>query len=177
MYTLPGRITIPANSKLKLMLLKEDDLKLERTYKLNYDMVTAEYKLEGISQALPAGQIQVFDGDILMSTQSIASIPQSGELVLNLGQTMDIAGRTEQTNYTNVGELHTSEYAVTLKNNKDEKVTVEVVVNLPRDNARIVAQPGLEVKRTSSYTAIIYVDVEAKTERTINYTVEYTTNR
>ncbi|HPQ09918.1 MAG TPA: hypothetical protein PLQ98_01160, partial [Bacillota bacterium] len=63
------------------------------------------------------------------------------------------------------------------KNNKDEKVTVEVVVNLPRDNARIVAQPGLEVKRTSSYTAIIYVDVEAKTERTINYTVEYTTNR
>lgn len=176
-YTLPGRITIPANSKLKLMLLKEDDLKLERTYKLNYDMVTVEYKLEGISQALPAGQIQVFDGDILMSTQSLASIPQSGELVLNLGQTMDIAGRTEQTNYTNVGELHTSEYAVTLKNNKDEKVTVEVVVNLPRDNARIVAQPGLEVKRTSSYTAIIYVDVEAKTERTINYTVEYTTNR
>ena len=56
-YTLPGRITIPANSKLP-MLLKEDDLKLERTYKPNYDMVTVEYKLEGISQALPAGRFK-----------------------------------------------------------------------------------------------------------------------
>ncbi|MFA6693988.1 MAG: hypothetical protein WCS44_04045, partial [Bacillota bacterium] len=124
-------------------------------------------------QALPAGQIQIFDGDILMGTQSLSSKPESGELILNLGQTMDIAGKREQVNYTNTDNIYSNEYVVTLKNNKDEKVTVEVMVSLPRDNAIVICEPGLEVKRVSSYNAVISVEVEANSERVFSYTTQY----
>ncbi|MDD4263339.1 MAG: hypothetical protein PHI65_02440, partial [Firmicutes bacterium] len=172
-YSIPGKVTVPANSILRLMLLKEDDLELERIYRMNNNNVTVEYSLKGIEQALPAGQIQIFDGDILMGTQSLSSKPESGELILNLGQTMDIAGKREQVNYTNTDNIYSNEYVVTLKNNKDEKVTVEVMVSLPRDNAIVICEPGLEVKRVSSYNAVISVEVEANSERVFSYTTQY----
>ena len=172
-YEIPGNIDIPAEAKTRLPLLKENNLQMERRYQMINNRVEVEVTLNGISQTLPAGQLNIFDGDILASTQYLSSQPQSGRLVLNLGETLDIAGRREQIGYSTSGNKIVEEQKVTLKNNKKEKVTVDVTAYLPWENA--IVKSKVAYKRTSANTVVFEVPVEANKETSFTYSVSYET--
>ncbi len=170
-YEIPGEINIPAEARIRLPLLKEENLKVERRYILNYNNVEVEITLDGISQALPSGEINIFDGDILATTQYLPSQSQSGQLLLNLGETLDIAGRREQLrHYTSGGKLF-DEYQVTLKNNKKEAVTVEVNAYLPWENAEVLSD--MPNRRISANKVVFEVKLKANEELSFNYTFCY----
>jgi len=170
-YEIPGEINIPAEAKIRLPLLKEENLTVKRRYILNYNNVEVEITLDGISQPLPSGEINIFDGDILATTQYLPNQPQSGQLLLNLGETLDIAGSREQLRHYSSGGKLFDEYQVTLKNNKKETVSVEVVAYLPWDNAEVLSD--MPNRRISANKVVFEVKLKASEELSFNYTFRY----
>lgn len=175
-YNIPGEVNIPAESRIRLRLLKEDELKVERRYTMNYNQVDVEVTLDGISQILPQGELNIFDNDILSTTQYLKSQPQSGKLVLNLGQTLDISGRREQLRHYKTGSTFNDEYKVTLRNDKQDEVKVEVVAFLPRENADVTATSEVSYRRLTANTVVFDVLIPANEEFSFNYTFSYTNN-
>lgn len=170
-YEIPRKIDIPSEARLRLDLLKEEDLKVERSYIMDDNRINVEIELSGIKQPLPQGEISIFDEGILASKQFLSSKPQSGKLKLNLGETLDIAGLRESLRHYKKGLNLVDEYRVTLKNNKEEEVTVQVKAFLPRSNSEVESK--MPYRRISSNIVIFDVVVGSKEEVVFDYAVFY----
>ncbi len=135
---------------------------------------------EGIDAQLPRGVVRVYQNDIdgsplLLGEDSIDHTPKGEEVQLYIGDAFDIVGERVQTDFRQLGS-HTIEesYTITLRNHKEEAVSVRVVEHLYRWSQWEITQETAEHTKLDSQQVEWRVDVPADGETTIEYTVRYT---
>jgi hypothetical protein len=97
--------------------------------------------------------------------------PQDERVRLRMGNAFDIVAERVQTDYKvlNSGHLYESSYKITLRNHKEEDVTVQVVERMVGDWE--VLNASHEHKKESSHRIRFDVPVERKSSAEVTYTV------
>ena len=124
---------------------------------------------------LPGGIMRVYqpdsDGMLQFSGEDrIEHTAKDEEVTLRLGNAFDVVGERVQTDYSRIAPtVHESGYTITLRNHKEEAITVEVVENLQGDWQMLSA--SLAHVKKDARTAVFSVPVPADGEVELSYRV------
>jgi hypothetical protein len=129
---------------------------------------------------LPAGKIRFYrqdtDGQVEFTGEStIDHTPKDGTIRVVTGDAFDVTGSRKQTDFHVDSRARTMDesFAITLKNAKDEAVTVDAIERLFRwSNARVTAHSS-DFSKEDSRTIRFPVELAANQEKTVTYTVHY----
>ena len=129
---------------------------------------------------LPAGRIRVNQRDTDGSLEFIGEdiidhTPKDEEVLIKMGNAFDVKGERKQTNYqidTKKKELRES-FEVTLKNHKEEAVTVVIRETLYRWSNWKITRKSHDYEKQDSRHVHFIVTVPANGETKVNYTVDY----
>jgi hypothetical protein len=130
---------------------------------------------EHLGIPLPEGTVRVMKQDKDGSFQFVGEdhidhTPRDEKVTLNVGDAFDIIGEREMTDQRSLGTNSSQETVkITLKNHKDEAVTVDATENLGT-NWEILSSSMPYDKKNAS-TVIFHVPVKARGESTVTYTV------
>ncbi|MDT8442745.1 MAG: DUF4139 domain-containing protein [Desulfuromonadales bacterium] len=138
-------------------------------------------KQENLGMPLPKGIIRVYKQDRdgrpqFIGEDRIDHTPENETVRLKLGDAFDVTADRKQTDFRKLGGdsrynyRFESAYEITLKNAKDEVVTVTVAEPVPGDWR--VLQESHPHAKASADTALWKIEVPAKGETTLNYRVE-----
>nr|WP_252263712.1 hypothetical protein [Paracidobacterium acidisoli] len=130
---------------------------------------------------LPAGRIRVYrrdtDGQMEFVGESTISHTPSDETVqISTGNAFDLKGERKQTDFhidARAGTIDES-FEITLKNQKEQPVTINVVEHLYRWNNWQITQKSGDFTKRDSDTIVFPVTVPSKGQSTLTYTVHYT---
>ena len=133
---------------------------------------------------LPAGRIRMYQEDVdgsplLVGEDRIDHTPKDETVHLTVGNAFDVKGERVQTNYKRLGDSGAEEtFSITLRNHKDEDITVRVVENLYRSSdwnitSQTVDGAAAEYDKLDSNTVQWDVPVPAGGETELVYTVQY----
>lgn len=195
-YDLPDRATLDAGQTRQMALMEAEDLPVTRVYsmdsgrfygppdqeqgvevKLNF----ANTKANRLGKPLPKGTVRIYQQDDKSTLRLIgeAALPATavdGEVKLTAGKAFDVVGKRKQTATKQVSEFVREEsYEVTLRNQKKEAVTVEVVEH-PYGDWRLTAQSMTHTTRSAN-EVVFAVPVPAGGEATLTFTFQYTTGK
>ena len=137
-------------------------------------------KRSNLGSPKPAGTVRVYkkDGSGLLQfvgEDSIEHTPENERIKIKMGESFDVTADRVQTDFNivqsgnQVERITESEFAITLKNAKDEEVTVNIEEYLPGD-WRILEESHPHGK-VSATTVSWKVDVAAKGSSTLKYRV------
>lgn len=129
---------------------------------------------------LPAGRIRVnqrdSDGSLeFIGEDIIGHTPKDEEILIKMGNAFDVKGERKQTNYridTEERELSES-FQITLKNHKEEAVTVVIRETLYRWSNWKITRKSHDFEKQDSRHVHFKVTVPANGETKVSYTVEY----
>ncbi|HZP36803.1 MAG TPA: DUF4139 domain-containing protein [Methylomirabilota bacterium] len=153
LYTLDGRTTIKDNQTKQLTLLAAADVPVEKRYiyygaaayhRTQYGVPFANQKVgvyldlrnskaNRLGVPLPKGKIRVYKADASGSQQLIGEdwidhTPKDEKMRIKMGEAFDVVGDRVQKDWKRIGSnLYEVEWEITLRNHKQEAVTVEVV--------------------------------------------------
>jgi hypothetical protein len=133
----------------------------------------------GLGIPLPQGTVRVYQeeadgGTELVGEDAIDHTPVDEELSLYLGDAFDLVGERIQTEYETLGSAGAEEsYRLTLRNHKEEAVTVQVVEHLFRSADAEITNSSLDYEMLDANTARFAVLVRAGGEAEVTYTVRY----
>jgi hypothetical protein len=130
---------------------------------------------------LPAGRMRVYrrdtDGQMeFVGENAINHTPTDETVQISTGNAFDLKGSRKQTDFHVDNRAHSMDesFEITLKNQKDQPVTIDAVEHLYRcDNWQITEKSSDFAKRDSS-TIVFPVSVPSKGETMLTYTVHYT---
>jgi hypothetical protein len=130
---------------------------------------------------LPAGRIRLYrrdaDGQIeFVGESAINHTPTEDTVKIISGNAFDVKGSRRQTNfYIDNGRRTLDEYfEIKLTNQKDVPVTVNVLEHLYRGDNWDIVQKSTDYTKLDSHTIQFPVQVPAKGEATVTYSVHYT---
>ncbi|MDD9918872.1 MAG: DUF4139 domain-containing protein [Rhodospirillaceae bacterium] len=158
-FDFPDTVTIRAKEKRQLALLTAAAVKVQKQYRLDGNnsgfnrlqrgvqrsSPTVRYRLEnkadaGLGRALPSGTVRLYvpsaGGDLLRGESNIRYTPVGEKATLTVGSAADITSERRQTDFRRDGlpkNVVETAHRITLRNAKDEAVTVDVVENIPGD--------------------------------------------
>jgi hypothetical protein len=138
-------------------------------------------KDNNLGMPLPKGIVRVYKQDKSGSPQFVGEdridhTPENETVRLKLGDAFDVTADRKQMDFRKLGGdgrynyRHESAYEITLKNAKDEEVTVTVVEPVPGD-WRMLSE-SQEHSKASSDTALWMIKVPAKGDAVLSYRVE-----
>jgi hypothetical protein len=160
LYTLQRKSTIKDNQTKQISLLEAPNVSIEKTYvfqprssywfapmpgpdketKVGVFLNLENSKEKGMGMPLPKGVVRVYKKDADESLQflgedAIDHTPEDERIRVKVGDAFDIVGERVQTDYSvlSSGELYESSYKITLRNHKEEDVTIQVVETVPGD--------------------------------------------
>jgi hypothetical protein len=126
---------------------------------------------------LPAGIIRVMkrdnDGTLeFIGEDRIEHTPRDEKLILHVGNAFDLVGERQVTSSRTIGE-HGSEETIeiTLKNHKDEDVTIDAVENLGTDWE--ITEHSMDYEKRNANSIVFHVPVIANVEQKVTYTVQH----
>ena len=134
----------------------------------------------GLGLPLPAGTVRVYQEDVdgspeFVGEDTIDHTPKDEDISLYLGNAFDIVGERTQTDVVSRGTSGMDEtIEITLRNHKDEDVTVRVIEYLFRANDAVITDADADYEMVDAHTARFDVQVPADGESTVTYTVRYT---
>jgi len=194
LYTLPRRTTIKQNQSKQVSLLTAEGVEIEKVYEYRGNtsyysqqigrienekvdvMVTFQNSEENsMGMPLPAGIMRMYqaDSDGMMQfagEDRIDHTPKDEEVRLTMGQAFDIVAERVQTDFTKLGStVYEAAFEITIRNHKEEDVTVDVVEPMPGDWD--VLSNSHEFEKKDAFTAIFPVEVEADGESVLEYRV------
>ncbi|MFH1841716.1 MAG: DUF4139 domain-containing protein [bacterium] len=197
LYSLPGQTTLKDAQIKQISLFETEDIKVSRRYKLETQATfyrgggqqAAEQKVavyysfqneeeNHLGIPLPAGIFRVYGqassgSRQLLGEDRIDHTPRDEEVELKVGFAFDLAAERIRTNYRRVSErVHESEFALTIRNHKDEDVVVEVVENVGGDWQ--VLQSSHEYRKLSASQIRFDLTVPADGETVLTYLVQVT---
>jgi hypothetical protein len=197
LYTVPWTTTLPDNSSKQVSLLEAADLTVTRRYTVQAHSgyfrggdaggdrqdVWVSYEFENREQnrlglALPAGIVRVYgqakDGKRqLLGEDRIAHTPRNETVKLRVGKAFDVVAERVRKDYRRVGDrVHRTEWEITLRNQKDEAITVEV--REPVGGQWEILRSNLPHERVSAQEILFKVTVGKEQSATLNYIVEVT---
>lgn len=131
---------------------------------------------------LPRGKMRVYkqdeaDGSLeFIGEDLIDHTARDEKVLIKLGQSFDVVGERTQTNYTVDANAHriTETFKIQLRNHKDAAQKVLVKENLYRWVNWEITQKSDAFEKADARTIHFNVDVPARGEKTLTYTVTYT---
>lgn len=184
LYTLPGTIDLLNGDALVVPYAKATNVAVNKTY--IYDGASSSGVQVQISFdnsvkndlgiPLPAGTVRLFgsaDGAILFLGEDVIDHTAKDETVkLIVGSSFDLVGeRTQVSREKIASSTYRETYRITLRNHKDENVTIDVREHLSGTwKITTSSQPYAKV---DSNTIEFVVNVPANGESEVKYTVEY----
>ncbi len=138
-------------------------------------------KKENLGMPLPKGVVRVYKQDKqgrpqFVGEDRIDHTPENETVRLKLGDAFDVTANRKQTDFRKLGGdgrynyRFESAYEITLKNAKEEEVTVKVAEPVPGDWRML--QESHPHTKASADTAVWKIRVPAKGEATLKYRVE-----
>jgi hypothetical protein len=137
--------------------------------------ITFKNKKEaGLGLPLPAGKVRLYkaegEAQVLVGEDAIDHTPRDEEVRLKVGDAFDIVGERTRVSYRQVGDRANEEkIKITLRNHKNEAVTVIVVEHFAGDWK--ITESTMEHKRKDANTAEWRVAVATAGEANVEYTV------
>jgi len=195
LYTVPWSTTFADNSTKQVSLLEATDVAVERIYTTRAPAhwfrsrttgpqpqdVTVSYALEnrqdnGLGVPMPAGVVRVYGrseagGRQLLGEDRIDHTPKDERVELEVGTAFDLVAERLQTDYSKIGDrVHRMTYEITLRNHKDEDVTVEVLEQVGGDWE--IIRSSLPHEKLSAGEIRFEVPVPADGETVLSYVVQ-----
>jgi hypothetical protein len=179
-----GRQTNINNDEVKqISLLSADGVSSSKhfTYEggksvaVTIDFENAEKNHLGIP--LPMGVIRVMkrdkDGSLeFVGEDRIDHTPRDEKITLHVGNAFDLVGDREVTSSRSLGERESEEtIEITLKNHKDEDVTIDAIENLGTNWE--ITQHSMDYEKKNASAVIFHVLVKARGEQKVTYTVQH----
>ncbi|PIN85009.1 MAG: DUF4139 domain-containing protein [Candidatus Diapherotrites archaeon CG11_big_fil_rev_8_21_14_0_20_37_9] len=186
LYTLDRKTNIGNNETKQISLLASDNIPVNKEFvydgqangtKVQVKLNFKNSESQGLGIPLPKGIVRVYkqdsDGQLqFIGEDQIDHTKKEDDLELFLGNAFDVTGERTQVTYENISKgFYRGEYKIILENQKSEAIKVKVKENLG-GNWTITKNSHAYDKKNSSEVEF-NVDVPAKGETTITYTVEY----
>lgn len=144
------------------------------------DPVKVQYRFRndersGLGMPMPAGIVRVYQSDARGSLQflgedRISHTPRNENLTIYVGNAFDVVAERKQTDFRRLSDrLFESEYEITIRNQKDSAITVEV--NEPVGGDWEMLRSTHEPEKTSAFSVRFRVPVEKEGTSVLRYRV------
>jgi hypothetical protein len=196
LYTLDRRTSLKDNQTKQISLLSAENAKVKKSFvvspqarwwfarmdavekpKVGVHISLENSKANQMGMPLPKGTVRVYKqdskGDLqFVGEDAIDHTPEDETIRVKMGDAFDIVAERAQTNFEvlSSGHLYRSSYRVTLRNHKDQAVTVSVVELLTGDWK--IAQSSHEYDKEASHRVRFDVPVASKGSTELTYTAE-----
>ena len=171
MFTLDQPADIDNNQEKQLSLYPIKTVKYTRKYQYrvqgnDVDVLIAfkNSTQDGIGVPLPKGNVNFYEVDEKDSTQQFVGVARlentslNQDVELKIGSAFDIVADTQITNFQSSGRIRETNFEVSLINNKNETVEVEVIRNVGHGTVEII-NPSITVERKDAFTFIFKVRI------------------
>jgi hypothetical protein len=188
-YEFPRRITLTDRKSLELSFIRADAVTVSKHY-VYEAAVSPQVRVEirsindgahGLGIALPAGVVRLYketqDGIQLIGEDSLGHTPTGEKIALVPGMAFDLKADRVLKDRQVVGrdelgrELYRDTYEITLRNQKDSDVVIEVKERLQGTWKIVSAEPSYE--KLDASTMLFTVPVKARAAAKVTYTVEW----
>ena len=184
LYVLERPTTIANNQVKQVSLLsaegvaatKELVFQPSQSSKVQVKLSFKNAEASGLGTPLPKGKVRVYKPDSsgqlqFLGEDEIDHTPEDETVRLFVGNAFDVLAEREQTNYEQLGQCSSmASYNVTVRNHKDAAATVKVVDDSLYGEWDIT-QESLKHEKEDSSTVFWNVNIPAKGEQTLTYTV------
>ena len=198
LYSMPRRTTIKQNQSKQLALLTAASVGCRKVYEYRgqtyfyyqpmqpmlgeHVEVFLDFKNEeknDMGMPLPAGIMRVYQEDSEAMLQfagedQIKHTPKDEMVKLRLGKAFDVIGDRVQTDFRQIAsDVFESAYEITVRNHKEQDITVDVVEPMQSDWE--IIQKSQDFEKKDAFTAIFHVAVKADGEAKVTYRVRVKT--
>jgi len=159
LYSLDGRTTVKDNQTKQLSLMAANQVPVDKHFvyygaadysRTAYGMPVSNQKIgvylelknskdKGLGLPLPKGRMRVYKADASGSQQLIGEdwidhTPRDEKIKIKMGDAFDVVGERIQRDWKKIGGgVYEVEWEITLRNHKQESITVDVVEPMPGD--------------------------------------------
>jgi hypothetical protein len=188
-YEFPRRITLTDRQSLELSFIRADAVTVSKHYvyeaavspQVRVEIRSVNDEAHGLGIALPAGVVRLYketqDGIQLIGEDSLGHTPTGEKIALVPGMAFDLKADRVLKDRQVVGrdelgrELYRDTYEITLRNQKDSDVVIEVKERLQGTWKIVSAEPSYE--KLDASTVLFTVPVKARAAAKVTYTVEW----
>ncbi|OYT41892.1 MAG: DUF4139 domain-containing protein [Candidatus Altiarchaeales archaeon ex4484_43] len=197
MYDLQRKTTLKNNEQKQISLLSSNDINVEKEYvyddirywwwygsgwsdtgekKVNVMLNFENSEENNLGIPLPKGTVRVFKKDSegklqFIGEDSIDHTPKDETIRLFIGQAFDIVGQRKQMDFNKLSNWYEYVWEVTLRNHKDEDITVTVLERTGGDWE--IVEENYEHTKESNNLIKWKVPVESDGESKLIYTIRY----
>jgi hypothetical protein len=192
LYTLQRRTDIDNNQQKQVTLFEVSNVSVTKEYvfdsgsvyyyreRTGYNKIKVMLALENteknnMGMALPKGKIRVYKKDSEGQLQFIGEdliehTPKDEKIRIYMGDAFDLVGEKKQTEYDRISDRVVEiTYQVSLRNHKDEPVTIAVIQRIWGDWKML--ESSHEWRKEDAWTAAWYVEVQEDGEVSITYKI------
>ncbi|HUY15170.1 MAG TPA: DUF4139 domain-containing protein [Terriglobia bacterium] len=196
LYTLGRRTTLANNESKQISLLSAANIHIEKTFEVNgngfyfrsamgpgqptKDPIEVHLKFRNskdnsLGMPLPEGTVRVYQADShgreqFIGEDHIGHTPKDEKLNLLIGNAFDVVEERKQTDYQSLGpNASESAYEITIRNHKNEPITVKV--NEPLGGDWTMQSSNFKYQKTSAFSARFEIPVPANGRAVLNYRV------
>jgi hypothetical protein len=195
LYTMPRRTTIKQNQSKQLALLsasgvdahKEYEYRGQQNYffhpwpnvgeeKVQVYLVFQNDEDNQLGIPLPAGVMRIYQEDSegmlqFAGEDRVDHTPKDEEVRLNMGNAFDVVAERKQTDFKQVtANLYESAFEITLRNHKDQDITVDVVERVPGDWT--IIENSHDYEKREAFEAAFPVEVPSDGETVVTYRIQ-----
>jgi hypothetical protein len=188
-YEFPRRITLTDRQSLELSFIRADAVTVSKHYvyeaalspHVRVEIRSVNDGAHGLGIALPGGVVRLYketqDGIQLIGEDSLGHTPTGEKIALVPGMAFDLKADRVLKDRQVVGrdelgrELYRDTYEITLRNQKDSDVVIEVRERLQGTWKIVSAEPSYE--KLDASTVLFTVPVKARAAAKVTYTVEW----
>jgi hypothetical protein len=188
-YEFPRRITLTDRQSLELSFIRADAVTVSKHYvyeaavspQVRVEIRSVNDEAHGLGIALPAGVVRLYketqDGIQLIGEDSLGHTPTGEKIALVPGMAFDLKADRVLKDRQVVGrdelgrELYRDTYEITLRNQRDSDVVIEVRERLQGTWKIVSAEPSYE--KLDASTVLFTVPVKARAAAKVTYTVEW----
>lgn len=188
-YRLPYRTTLRDKQTLQIAFLKADAVAVSKHYvyeasvalQVRVEIRFVNEKSNGLGVALPSGVVRLYketkDTIQLIGEDSLGHTPTGEKVALVPGMAFDLKAERALKDRQVVSrdelgrELYRDTYEITLRNQKDFDIVIEVKERLQGTWKIISAEPSYE--KLDASTVLFKVPVKARDTAKVTYTVEW----
>jgi hypothetical protein len=188
-YEFPRRITLTDRQSLELSFIRADAVTVSKHYvyeaalspHVRVEIRSVNDGAHGLGIALPAGVVRLYketqDVIQLIGEDSLGHTPTGEKIALVPGMAFDLKADRVLKDRQVVGrdelgrELYRDTYEITLRNQKDSDVVIEVKERLQGTWKIVSAEPSYE--KLDASTVLFTVPVKARAAAKVTYTVEW----
>src|SRR5580698_194143 len=196
LYTLGRRTSVEDKETKQISLLEGTGVPVEKIFVVNgqnfyyrnaqapgqaqKDPVMVYYKFKneekaGLGMPLPAGNVRVYQKDsksgiLFVGEDHIGHTPKDENVTIHIGNAFDVIAERKQTDYKKI-DTHTweMEYEITLRNHKDNAITVQV--NEPIGGDWEMLDSSYKFTKTAAFAAQFNVPVEKNGTAVLKYRI------